>query len=220
LLFCSSAFSATMEGELFWTKASEVTADIIDRQDGTYQYNFTVWNTSYSEVRSQGEGNGVPNIVDWEIPFFHHSDIKFITSPGGWRYTVEQIGVPNFSTGWEGEAQWMDPADDMYRDGSIFNTAQYVLHWHITGDGAAAIAPNGALGGFSMVAAAGPVDAPYQASWSYGPVLTGDPPVPTDSGLMLPDPSVIPDPGAVPEPATMMLFGLGLLGLAGFYRRQ
>lgn len=200
--------AATTGFELLWTKSSAATAEVIDNNNGTWSYNFTVYNTSTAVEVGSGEGNGVPYIIDWEFPFFNTAGVQYINSPSTWNHSVETIGTPNPAGLWEGIAQWLDPADPLYRADSPFNSATQVLHWfNQTGLG---IGPGNSQSGFSIIAGAGPIDAPYQASWDYGPVVTGDPPVP----FRLPTPQTGP---VVPEPSTIILTGLGLafLGVRG-----
>lgn len=202
-----SAPEAATVDPFFCDRCSHVTDIVVDNNDGTWTYNFTVWNdtTSYG---------GDQRIRDWELPYFSDAGISAvtITAPGygGWAWTIETIGIENLATGWTGTAAWQMPGDPFYAGvGSPFTTATQVLHWY-TNNFAAAIAPQDSLGGFGFVAKFGPTAAPYQASWIDLPVRTGDPQFP---GAGLPNsPSVRGT--SVPEPATATLLAFGLLILA------
>lgn len=202
----STSEAATVD-PTFCDRCSHVTDTVADNGNGTWTYNFTVWNdtTSYG---------GDQRIRDWELPYFSDAGISAvtITAPGygGWAWRIETIGIANLATGWEGDAAWQNPGDPFYAGaGSPFTTATQVLHWY-TNDFGAAIAAQDSLGGFGFVAAFGPTAAPYQASWFERPVRTGDPQFP---GAGLPNsPSVRGTP--VPEPATATLLAFGLLLLA------
>ena len=207
-----------------WTRSSTVTDSVINNGSGTWTYNYTVNNTS---LQNGGPDARRPILVDWELPWFGDAGITNIASPSNWHFAIETIGVANAATGWEGMAAWQNPADPFYAGaGSPFTTVTQVLHWYnicrfggsgCEGDLDNAIFPNGSLSDFAFDAIYDSTAAPYQASWDFLPIRTGDPAFPLLGG-------VPGSPGArgqsVPEPAALSLLGLGLMALAFSRRRR
>ena len=228
--------------------------DNVTGSGSTWTYAFDVFN---DDVGFRGEevlalstdggsgGDGQHVIIDWELPYFDDMGIDNVTSPDGWSWAIETIGVANDATGWGGVAAWNHPKDPWYQalDGAnnpIF-TATQVLHWYCgnpvseggeggtpwvgcstgEGDGASfgsGISPGDSLGGFGFTAAYGPTNAPYQTSWMTVPVNTGDPYAP--AGATVASPKAM-GTVSVPEPGSIALMSLGLMGLAGAgYRRR
>ncbi len=194
----------------FGTRCSHVTDNVVDNGNGTWTYNFTVYNDSVSYAGVE------PRIRDWELPYFGDAGITNITSItssgyGGWAWTIETVGFANPSTGWDGLAAWQDPSDPWYQGASSpFTSVQKVLHWY-TNDFPVTIAAQSSLGGFGFTADFAPTAAPYQASWVDFPVRTGDPAFPFGA---IPN-SPAAGGASVPEPATTLLIGLGVALLAG-----
>lgn len=194
--------------------------------DGTWTYRYTVQNTS-TFVPTDDDGVATPVIVDWELPWFDDMGITDILSPDGWAYAIEEIGVMNPLTGWQGVAAWQTPGDPWYAGPtSPYTTGTKVLHWYTLcfvseemgceGPAVTGIFPWGERGGFEFIALYPATDAPYQASWEFDRVLTGDPAFP---GVAAPaSPSVTGQVPTVdvPEPGILSLLGLSLLGLAIF----
>lgn len=215
-----------------WDIKSSVTADVTNNGDGTWTYQYTVFNNS--EYGFDPGTFDTPVIVDWEIPYFADAGITSISAPtSGWNWVVETIGTPNLATGWSGIAAWQDPTDPFYTNdpNSPFNQVTEVLHWFVDlsqipgaqpsdvgiwpfGPTPPVGAHQNSLGGFGFTANFEPTDGPYQASWYLVPTpRTGDPPLP--GGLLPASPCTTnwsPQCGGqqVPEPGTLLLAGLGL----------
>lgn len=214
-----------------WTRSSQVGDAVVDNGNGTWTYNYTVRNTSQ---QNGGPDFLEPIVVDWELPWFGDAGISNIQSPRNWTWSIETIGVANAATGWEGVAAWQDPADPFYAGAtSPFTTGTEVLHWYNTcwanprptafgvgitpytvdfceGQFDNAIFAGGDLGGFGFDADFEPTGAPYQASWAFLPVRTGDPAFPL--GGIPNSPTLNPPPG-VPEPGSLALVALAALAL-------
>ena len=212
---------------------SHVTDQVSPLTGRNWHYEYTVFNDSFDDgTDDRPLQQGL--VVDWELPYFEDMNIRNINSPYGWESKIETIGVRNDATGWDGIAAWNDPNDPWFQrlNGSqnpIFQATQ-VLHWYCNdpqvfrGEGLWAdclgeesrggeiIFPNDSLSGFSFDASFGPVEAPYQTSWFFLPVNTGDPSFP--SGVSIAgSPSTLYPTASVPTPSTIALFGLGLLGM-------
>jgi len=134
-------FSTAHAGAPFgglWDRSSLVEDDVSE-SGGVFTYNYTVINTS-TRCAEFGPGcdfheGGDPLIIDWELPYFTDSSINLasIQSPDGWDWAIETIGTANFATGWDGVANWQDPADPWYAGpDSPFTTVTQVLHWYVT----------------------------------------------------------------------------------------
>ncbi len=217
-------------GEVPWTRASSVTGDVTDNTDGTWAYDYTVYNDSF-EDSTYGEYGGTPIIIDWELPWFDDAGIdpSSIFSPFGWSWAIETIGDPNSATGWEGAASWQDPSDPFYfGDDSPFTDVTQVLHWYAelgseqceTEIGCTAfdlgIFPDDSLSGFGFTAAYSETDAPYQASWFELPIQSGDPAFP----LIGPASPKALGIMQVSEPGMIGLLGIGALGIFVSLRRR
>jgi len=209
---------------------SHVTDSVIDNGNGTWTYDFTVYN---DEPNSYGYGfdteavaprktatvkaattGEIHVIVDWELPYFDDMGITNIQSPYGWNFSLETVGTPNASTGWGGVAQWQQEGDDWKNhfdqvyggaDNNPFNNNTKVLHWYTTSN---EIWPQMSLSGFSFTAVFDKGNAPYQTSWNAKEIFTGDPSFP-NAGLPN-SPSINP----VPLPGTLTLLFAGAGGLA------
>ena len=228
MVLTSVAFqSAHANGHAGWTRSSTVDSQVTNNNNGTWTYNYVLNNTSLNN----GGPDAQPLAIDWELPWFGDAgiDVSSILSPNGWAVNIETIGVANSSTGWEGIASWQDPSDAFYAGpASPFTTVTQVLHWYTRFDncggecggvgGGLGVFPGGSLAGFSFIASFAQTDAPYQASWAFLPVRSGDPAFPLGG---IPN-SPLVGVSAVPEPETyaMMLAGLGLVGFAASRRRK
>jgi hypothetical protein len=227
-----------------WTRSSKVETAVSDNGNGTFTYEYTVFNTSMDVSfipTANGNGELFPNepvIVDWELPYFDDAgfDLSDVLSPAGWAANIETVGVANTDTGWAGTASWQDPSDPFYfGEDSPFTTATQVLHWYsecwvsfgLNGIGSAspaavgcedplqdAIGAGDTLSDFSLTAIFDETDAPYQASWELREVQSGDPPFPM--GLVA-SPKAL-GITAAPAPATLALLLLGAAG--GFAARR
>lgn len=243
-----AALAATMSAQAGvngpWTRDSRVSDQVINNQDGTWDYRYTVKNTS--KVSQTGADLDQPIIVDWELPWFGDAGITNITSPFNWDWSIETVGVANSATGWEGVARWQDPNDPFYAGAaSPFTNVQTVLHWYnvcwvqARFETASLSAPTaittcefqfdnaifpeadgdgGELDGFGFTAEFDQVPAPYQASWAFQPVRTGDPAFPL--GGFPNSPAVTGNDTPVPEPAPLLLLGLAGVIAAVTARRQ
>lgn len=215
-----------------WIRSSQVTDTVEDNLDGTWEYNYTVFNTSIF-LNNNFPPFQTPLIVDWELPYFADMGITDVFSPDGWDWAIETIGVSNSNTGWDGIAAWQNSSDPFYEGAdSPYTTGTEVLHWYCdTADGGEGsffcggdgegpfgqpISPNMSLSGFGFTANFEPTGAPYQASWLELPIQTGDPAFPL-SGVGSPS-ALASTP--VPEPGALALFGIGLLGLLGIRRKK
>jgi hypothetical protein len=218
--------------------SSAVLDDVTDNGNGTWTYDFTVCNTSDAFGAELFSRRDTQVIRDWELPFFgddlgtDEAGITNVVTPDGWAYGIEEVGVANGATGWDGVAAWQTPGDpqkaifDAAYGGEAnnpFNTNTHVLHFYtdvIRDEEMFApfgISPGDYLSGFGFTADFGPVAAPYQASWIFVPANTGDPQFP----MLAPNsPSVQRNPNQAPEPASLALAGLGLGAAAGLRRRK
>lgn len=218
-----------------WTQTSSVTDIVTDNGGGIWTYDYTVTNTSEPFFGQPLPPEipiveGLPVIIDWELPWFADAGISNILSPIGWDFAIETIGVANPLTGWEGIASWQDPLDPWYAGAdSPFTDVTEVLHWYslcgaslppgfpsdqIPCSPDDVIFPGNSLSDFSFDAIFDETAAPYQASWAFLPVRTGDPAFPLGGGLPASPLTLGTTTGSVPEPSTLWLAGAGLL--AGF----
>ena len=241
--FSSIAVIDSQVAEASWERSSTVTDVVIDNLDGTWDYVFTVNNTStFTDDGIGGDRwNGVPLVIDWELPYFADMGLANIVSPDGWGFAIETIGTPNAATGWEGDAAWQDPLDPFYAGAaSPYTTGTQVVHWYCenisfgfggegfcsntAGSGEAIGAPGSeaveffgtqtSLSGFGFTASFGPTAAPYQASWADSPVIAGDPSFPLASGVGSPL-ALGTGSTSVPEASSLALFALSSFGLFG-----
>jgi hypothetical protein len=235
LSFSVLALTAALAGSAFAPAASaayssHVSDRVVNNGNGSYTYHFTVHNDSTGLVfqnsweEEMGYGGTVPVVIDWELPWFDDSNIANIQSAYGWSYEIAEIGVPNAATGWTGVANWQNPGDAWYQGpNSPFTTVSKVLHWYSIGGTAYGIFPEwwreiGYLDGFSFDSTYGPTGAPYQSSWAFLPLRTGDPAFPLTGGI--PNSPMARGINPVPVPAPIVLLGSALVSLLGFSRRR
>lgn len=212
-----------------FTRSSTVDSVVTNNNNGTWTYGYTVNNTSqFTELGTEPS----PILVDWELPWFGDAGINLtsIISPNNWAFAIETIGATNSVTGWDGIAAWQDPNDPFYAGpNSPFTAVTQVLHWYNLCQGGFdfdralpsvrggncevqfqdAIFPGGSLSGFGYDAVFDETDAPYQASWAFLPVRSGDPAFPL--GGIPNSPLAQGLQVAIPEPGLLSLLGIGLV---------
>ncbi len=209
--------------------------DLVTPQGGvppTWLYEYTVYNDGWPGWTDDGPPLALvpefvdPQIRDWELPWFGDAGITDIMSPAGWTWSIEDEGVENAATGWDGIITWKDPTDPWF---AIFPTGPFqdvtqVLHWYVDPDDPNApdfyipTADEGinVLSGFSFIADYGDAAAPYQASWVLLPSQSGDPAFPGGGGGIPGSPLALD----VPEPGTLVLLAGGLLGWSVASRKR
>lgn len=226
------------------SQTSQVLDAVEDLANGRYEYGFRVCNTSAFGIDQRPE-----LIRDWELPWFTNpagdnlSDIQNIMTPEGWDWTIEEIGVSNFVTGWDGVAEWQTPGDPFYEffndffggeANNPYNDVTHVLHFFTCSDfegefggefcgefGGNFIFPGQSLEGFGFDSSFDSTNAPYQASWLQLPVRTGDPQFPLGGQPLNPIiQAALPTPNDIPEPGSLAMLGLGLGALAARRKRK
>jgi hypothetical protein len=228
------------------TRVSHVESNTVNNGDGSYTYNFTVFNDSHPFTGAGcGEANRLgtaavidPNdcllhrITEWSMPYFSDSAISNFQSPTtlfsnepipSWAVGIETIGVANNVTGYTGETPtWQIPGDPFYFGAtSPFSSATQILRWYtidICGDGCfRLLGPGESLSGFSFDSTFAATAAPYDAGWRDEMLRSGDPDFPV--GAIPNSPSVNAPDNGVPTPAPFVLLGLGLVVAALTKRR-
>jgi hypothetical protein len=193
---------------------------------GVYHYGFTLTNTS----DCSGGGQQWPMIIDFEVPLQSQDSVSNITEPDSWSYSIltsaqfeSQFGITNpfgspYILHWyDTLAVVTDPPASWQKSIVPTGFAAYYNSSVYTTD----VYENSAVFGFDSLS--GPVDGPYESSWSDSGRKPGDPPLPlhygavTGSGLPPFSPS---SPSSEPEPGTCFLLAGGLVALAVARRRR
>ena len=183
---------------------------------GVYHYEFTLTNTSDC---SSG-GQQWPMIIDFEVPLQSQDSVSNITSPGSWSYSVltsaafqSQFGVANpfgspYVLHWyDTLAVDTDPPASWQKSIVPSGFAAYYDSSAYT----AQVYEDSAVFGFDSLS--GPVNGPYESSWSDSGRKPGDPPLPLHYGAVTGSGLPPFSPSTVPEPNSWLLLGTALAGL-------
>jgi len=188
---------------------------------GVYDYGFTLTNTSDCIT---GGGQQWPMIIDFEVPLLSPGSVSNITSPDSWSYTIltsaefeSRFGIANpfgspYVLHWY-DTLAVDTAPPASWQKSIVPTG--FAAYYNSSVYTANVYENSALFGFDSLS--GPVNGPYESSWSDSGRKPGDPPLPlqygavTGSGLPPFSPS---SPSSAPEPGACFLLAGGFVALA------
>ena len=103
----------------FDRSSAVISADPEQDTNGDWVYRYRVCNTTDSYYA------GANVIVDWELPWFDDGQITDIVTPFGWDWSIEEVGVQNFATGWGTE--------DTDGDGDV-DSDDAVPAWSLDGD--------------------------------------------------------------------------------------
>jgi hypothetical protein len=141
------------------TRVSHVESNTLNNGNGTYTYNFTVFNDSHlfqpvgcggaSSVAFAPNGSVAAvsaaatvsdpsdcllhRITEWSMPYFGDSGITNIFSPNArWFSSIDTIGIANAATRYDGGTPtWLNPADPFYFGAaSPFSAVTQILRWY------------------------------------------------------------------------------------------
>jgi hypothetical protein len=220
VLLLLAAYPARAATVVCYPTSSVVSAMSINA--GVYEYGFILTNTS----ECSGGGQQWPMIIDFEVPLQSPDSVDNITSPGSWSYSIlssadfeSQFGIVNpfgspYVLHWyDTLAVDTDPPASWQKSIVPAGFAAYYNSSVYTAD----VYEDSAVFGFDSLS--GPVDGPYESSWSNSGRKPGDPPLPlqygavTGSGLPPFSPS-----STAPEPNSWLLLGTALAGLGMVHR--
>jgi hypothetical protein len=183
---------------------------------GVYHYGFTLTNTS----DCSGGGQQWPMIIDFEVPLQSQDSVSNITEPDSWSYSIltsaqfeSQFGITN-PFGSPYVLHWYDPLAVDVTSASWQKSivpigfAAYYDSVTYTAD----VYEDSAVFGFDSLS--GPVNGPYESSWSNSGRKPGDPPLPLQNGPVTGSGLPPFSPSSVPEPGTCFLLAGGLVALA------
>jgi hypothetical protein len=206
------------QAHAFWTitydfnGVSPVSDNVSPTSPSSWNYQYTLTNNTI--LVGGGTFNGIPledyyngnKLTGFYIPYFSDAGITNLTSPTGWNYVIEAI--PNNVTNY-------------FNNPSITQ----VLYWQTTSNG---IALGDSLSGFGYDAGYSAAKAPFEinvqtyANGNGSPSfpIWGDPLIPASPEAIAAGLQPVQTPStAVPEPTTMLLFGLGMLGIVGIRKK-
>lgn len=216
-----------------WLDKAHVDGNVV-ANSGSWTYTYTLFNDSYEATGAPPAP--MPVIVSWDLPWFGDANITNIISPIGWNYKIETIGTQDTSFGWDGTAVWQNPTNPLYQGPtSPYTVVTTVLHWYTDPTGSQdvqTLADDNAvfpvsyglgisqLTGFIFTSSYGstgssggaPDVTTFIGLWHW----PGDPDYPL---LVVPASPDTLGATSAPEPATMLLLGLGLIGLIGVRRK-
>ena len=190
------------------------------------------WEFDTFEIGKADADAGWGGIADWQTPGDEFNDFLLEAIAGG--NTALPIATAQAMLDATHVMRWYIEPDFSFADAcdgvndliTVTSNGSGDCSWGWFGEAPPnAVTPyGGGLDGFKLIADdAVQVPSPYQASWAFLPIVTGDPPAPGEpgNGPTL-SPSFITPATTSPEPASLALVATGLLGGAaiGLRRRR